>query len=109
MIRFSRCGVTGSCVIAPGWPIASSIAAAIAAPTPVMPASPAPLIPSEFLALGASSGASLEQVLRKLLFDERARKELEEKRKEYIQEFAFGADGRSTERIVEAILATCKS
>ena len=61
------------------------------------------------VALGASSGASLEQVLRKLLFDERARKELEEKRKEYIQEFAFGADGRSTERIVEAILATCKS
>jgi UDP-N-acetylglucosamine 2-epimerase len=61
------------------------------------------------VALGASSGASLEQVLRKLLFDDRARKELEEKRKEYIQEFAFGADGRSTERIVEAILATCKS
>ena len=61
------------------------------------------------VALGASSGASLEQVLRKLLFDETARKELEDKRKEYIQEFAFGADGRSTERIVEAILAACKS
>ncbi|TDI38861.1 MAG: hypothetical protein E2P02_19755 [Acidobacteria bacterium] len=61
------------------------------------------------VALGASSGASLERELRKLLFDEKARKELEEKRKEYIQEFAFGADGRSTERIVEAILATCKS
>ena len=64
------------------------------------------------VALGASSGASIpsiEDALRKLLFDEGARKELDEKRKEYIQEFAFGADGRSTERIVEAILAACKS
>ena len=58
---------------------------------------------------GVALGASIEDALRKLLFDEGARKELEEKRKEYIQEFAFGADGRSTERIVEAILAACKS
>ena len=61
------------------------------------------------VALGATSGASIEDALRKLVFDESARKDLEEKRKEYIQEFAFGADGRSTERIVEAILAACKS
>jgi len=41
-IRRSRCGVTGSCVTAPGNPTASSMADAIAAPTPVMPLSPAP-------------------------------------------------------------------
>ena len=35
-----------SCVTAPGMPMASSIAEAIAAPTPVMPLSPAPLMPS---------------------------------------------------------------
>ena len=46
MIAFSRCGVTGSCVIAPGMPMASSIAEAIAAPTPFTPLSPAPLMPS---------------------------------------------------------------
>jgi hypothetical protein len=45
-MRRSRCGVTGSCVTAPGIPIASSMADAIAAPTPVMPLSPAPLMPS---------------------------------------------------------------
>ena len=45
-IRRSRCGVTGSCVMAPGNPMASSMADAIAAPTPVMPLSPAPLMPS---------------------------------------------------------------
>ena len=41
-----RAGVTGSRVMAPGKPIASSMADAIAAPTPVMPLSPAPLMPS---------------------------------------------------------------
>ena len=39
-ISRSRCGVTGSCVIAPGMPIASSMAEAIAAPTALMPPSP---------------------------------------------------------------------
>ena len=42
----SRCGVTGSSRTAPGMPMASSMAEAIAAPTPVMPLSPAPLMPS---------------------------------------------------------------
>ena len=45
-ICLSRCGVMGSCVMAPGKPIASSTAEAIAAPTPVIPLSPAPLMPS---------------------------------------------------------------
>ena len=46
MIAFRRCGVTGSCVIAPGIPMASSIAVAMTAPTALTPLSPAPLIPS---------------------------------------------------------------
>ena len=37
---------TGSSVIAPGIPMASSIADAMAAPTALTPLSPAPLIPS---------------------------------------------------------------
>ena len=45
-MRLSRAGVTGSAVMAPGHPIAASMADAIAAPTPVMPLSPAPLMPS---------------------------------------------------------------
>ena len=54
-IARSRCGVTGSRVIAPGMPIASSMAAAIAAPTALTPPSPAPLRPSGLSGLGASS------------------------------------------------------
>jgi len=50
-----RCGVAGSRVTPPGMPIASSIAAAIAAPTPVMPPSPTLLMPSGLSGLGASS------------------------------------------------------
>ncbi len=42
---FSRCGVIGNCVTAPGFSSASSMAEAIAAPTGVMPPSPAPLKP----------------------------------------------------------------
>ena len=52
MIAFSRCGVTGSCVIAPGMPMASSIAEAIAAPTALTPLSPAPLMPSGLSGVG---------------------------------------------------------
>ncbi len=54
-ISFSRNGVTGSCVTAPGMPIASSIADAMTAPTAVMPLSPPPLRPSGLSGLGASS------------------------------------------------------
>src|SRR3974377_2397251 len=51
----SRCGVTGSSLTAPRHCSASSIAAAIAAPTALAPPSPAPLTPSELSGLGASS------------------------------------------------------
>ena len=55
IIAFSRCGVTGNCVTAPGRRSASSMAEAIAAPTGLVPPSPAPLRPSGLSGLGASS------------------------------------------------------
>jgi len=58
------------------------------------------------VALGARRGDSIEQRLRSLLYDENVVSELEARRKEYIREFAFGADGGSTERIVEALRGT---
>jgi UDP-N-acetylglucosamine 2-epimerase len=56
------------------------------------------------VALGVRRGESIAEALDRLLFDDDTARLLESKRKEYIQEFAFGADGRSTERIVECIL-----
>ena len=61
------------------------------------------------VALGVSRGEPIEAAIRKLLFDDGVARKLERTRKEYIQEFAFGADGHSTERIVQAIFDTCKS
>ncbi len=58
------------------------------------------------VALGVARGASIEAALRRLFFEDRLARQLEEKRKVYLREFAFGADGRSTERIVGAILET---
>ena len=46
MIFFRRCGVIGIWVTAPAMPMALSMADAMAAGAPVMPASPAPLMPS---------------------------------------------------------------
>ena len=46
---------TGKRVIAPGMPIASSMAEAMAAPTGLMPPSPAPFKPSGLSGDGASS------------------------------------------------------
>jgi len=56
------------------------------------------------VALGVRRGESIAKALETLLFDSETARALERKRKEYIREFAFGADGRSTERIVECIL-----
>jgi hypothetical protein len=61
------------------------------------------------VALGVRRGESIAKALETLLFDSASARALETKRKEYIQEFAFGADGRSTERIVECILNEGKS
>jgi hypothetical protein len=58
------------------------------------------------VALGVPRGQSIEQGIRALLFDAETGRALEEKRRQYIRDFAFGADGGSTERIVELILAT---
>src|SRR6516165_5137227 len=54
-IALIRCGVAGSWVTPPGAPIASSIAAAMTAPTPLIPPSPTLLMPSGLSGLGASS------------------------------------------------------
>lgn len=58
------------------------------------------------VALGVARGESIEKGLRALLFDRETGRALEERRRQFIQEFAFGADGGSTERIVELILST---
>jgi hypothetical protein len=56
------------------------------------------------VALGVRRGESIAKALETLLFDAETARALETKRKEYIREFAFGADGHSTERIVRCIL-----
>jgi hypothetical protein len=61
---------------------------------------------SRGVALGVPRGESIEKALRALLFDAETGRALSEKRRNFIQEFAFGADGSSTERIVELILST---
>jgi hypothetical protein len=61
------------------------------------------------VALGVRRGESIAKALETLLFDSETARALETKRKEYIREFAYGADGRSTERIVECILNEGKS
>ncbi len=61
------------------------------------------------VALGVRRGESIAKALEKLLFDTETARGLETKREEYLREFAFGADGRSTERIVEYILNEGKS
>ena len=58
------------------------------------------------VALGVYRGEPIEPRLRQLLFDRESRKTLEQFRKKYVLEFASGADGRSTERIVRALRET---
>ena len=55
------------------------------------------------VALGVQRGESIEDRLRGLLFDGELRLELERQRRKYMEEFAYGADGSSTARIVNAI------
>ena len=55
------------------------------------------------VALGVPRGESIEDQLRRLLFDGELRLELERQRRKYIEEFAYGTDGSSTARIVKAI------
>jgi hypothetical protein len=61
------------------------------------------------VALGVRRGESIARALESLLFDAETLRALETKRREYIRDFAFGADGLSTERIVECILNEGKS
>ncbi len=87
--------------------LASSEALVLGRPVLVvnLPSNLGPLV-ERGVALGARRGDSIEQCLRLLLYDESVVSELEARRKEYIREFAFGADGGSTERIVEALRET---
>jgi len=55
------------------------------------------------VALGAFQGQSLEAPLRKLLYEAEFAREFERRRRDYLMEFAFGADGLSTERIMDAL------
>jgi hypothetical protein len=73
-----------------------------------LPSNLAPLV-ERGVALGVHRGEPIEPVLQRLLNDPEAARALEERRKEYIQEFAYGADGRSTERIVSCILEATRS
>jgi len=57
------------------------------------------------VALGVPQGEPIEPQLRRLLFDRELGRELEGQRKRYLEEFAYGADGSSTARIVSAIRA----
>ena len=55
------------------------------------------------VAVGVRRGESIEPELRRFLFDQELGRELDKMRKRHIEEFAFGADGSSTARIVRAI------
>ena len=68
-----------------------------------LPSNLGPLVDKR-VALGVRGGEPIGPALDTLLYDEAASRALEETRRDYLQEFAFGADGGSTERIVEAIL-----
>ncbi|MGH9319396.1 MAG: hypothetical protein ACRD21_03535 [Vicinamibacteria bacterium] len=59
-------------------------------------------------ALGVVQGEPIEAQLRRLLFDPEVAPTLEARRRDYLQEFAFGADGRSTARIVDVMLWVAK-
>jgi hypothetical protein len=60
------------------------------------------------LALGVWRGESIEDRLRQLLFDREVAEELEARRKEFSQEFAFGSEGKATERILETLREAAK-
>jgi hypothetical protein len=57
-------------------------------------------------AFGVLSGEPIEPALRRFLGDRDLGRELERQRKKYLEEFAYGADGASTARIVSAIRET---
>lgn len=48
----------------------------------------------------------IEENIIKLLFDEKVKKELAEKRKKFIKEFCYKNDGKATERTINAMIKT---
>jgi hypothetical protein len=67
-----------------------------------LPSNLGPLV-KRGVALGVYRGESIESQVRKMLLEEEHAREFEQKRREYLMEFAFGADGLSTTRIVTAL------
>lgn len=87
--------------------LASSEALVVGRPVLVinLPSNLGPLV-ERGVALGARPGESIEGCLRALLFDPEVASRLAQRRQAYLREFAFGADGGSTERIARAIRET---
>ena len=67
-----------------------------------LPSNLSPLV-DRGAARGVARRESIDEALATLLYDDEAIEHLAKKREEYIQEFAYGADGKSTERMVQAI------
>ncbi len=57
-------------------------------------------------ALGAGGGDEISLQMKRFLYDPRVRSDLERSRRRYRQEFASGADGKSTERILATLRET---
>ncbi len=60
-------------------------------------------------ALGAGGGDEIAPQMKRFLHDPRVQADLERSRRQYRQEFASGADGKSTERILAALRETASS
>jgi hypothetical protein len=89
--------------------LASSEALVLGRPVLVvnLPSNLTPLV-ERGVALGARGGEEIGRQLDRFLHDREVQRRLSERRREYIREFAFGADGRSTERILAALRETAE-
>ena len=54
---------------------------------------------------GAATRSDIEAVLRRILYDEDFRLQIERSRGEYFKRFAIGSDGRAAARSADAVLA----
>ncbi|MFQ5790970.1 MAG: hypothetical protein ACE5JI_10910, partial [Acidobacteriota bacterium] len=89
--------------------LASSEALVLGRPVLVvnLPSNLTPLV-ERGVAVGVRRDEPIEARLRQFLFDPPSASELEARRKQYLQEFAYGADGGSTERILAALRRTAE-
>ncbi len=61
------------------------------------------------VALGAGGGEEIAEQIKRFVHDIGVQEELQERRRKYIQEFASGADGLSTGRVLAALRETAKA